>query len=279
MRSDIGTILSVPGWTVTSRISDAAFRTLATLILRQQSLGEHDTPTQADIAETQRVSVRQVRRCLLELETAGAIAVMEDGRDRVYVLQYRIADQTVRHPETPATSEPIAQPALSLSPPASAQGRESIVQKEVQVKGQTYTLQRTKRTQTNKRVTVVNPPDRPPVASPPIRERDTPRFNELYSLWPRQQAKEDAKRIAHALNLEHDEALYTEIRRGILRWVRHWQAPLAPIDVKFIPFLSTWLKAKRWRDKTPETEPYIGTQTRQIAAATKAFLEETTKND
>ena len=276
MKSDIGTIISLAGWTATHpQISDAAFRALAVLLVRQAQLGETDTPTQNDLAVNMRISTRQLRRLLLELETAGALTVEEDGRDRVYRLHYQTPDESVRCAEGGTETEPVTAPAVALPSPPPSQGRESIaqVQKVVQVHGTQYTLTRTKRTRTSKRVPVIAAPPRAPVAAPPIRDRQTPRFDALFGAWPRQQAREAAKRLAHTLALETDDTLWAEIDRAATKWIAFWHDKRQPTENRFIPYLSTWLRGKRWLDRVPEqASPSYSKQTLKIADATELFL-------
>ena len=279
MKSDIGTVISLPGWAATHPgVSHAAFRALAVLCLRQAQLGEIDTPTQTELAEDLRISPRQLRRLLLELETAGVLAIEEDGRDRVYLLRF-IPDKPVRYPVAAPSPEPQADTPLSLPAPTEDTGQGSLeyvlehVQRTVHVQGTPHTITRTKRRGKTRRVTLTSPAPRPTVAAPTLRARQMPRFDELYGRWPRQQAREEAKRVAHTLALETDDMLWAQIDRAAAKWIAFWHDNKDPTPSKYIPYLATWLKGKRWLDTVPTATPSYSRQTRTITEATQKFLQ------
>lgn len=277
MRSDTGTTLPIAGWWITNgRLSAEAFRLLCALALRLTVVGERDSPTQVDLGATLNMSVRSVRRNLLVLEQAGVVRCGKEGRRRTYTLVYQsphvhaTPDTAVPYSYDPLVPEATPLPAVNRY--SRTHGQRTVAYTDISMekdntKGNTYQLERATSTAED-----TAPPDQAPSATP-LARRATPRFDELYGLWPRQENRTGAKRVAMRLHLEEDTALWDQIKLAAQRWTRFWNDPHDPVPIKFVPHLGSWLKNQRYLDTVPlRDEPHYAKQTRTIAEASAKFL-------
>jgi hypothetical protein len=91
-----------------------------------------------------------------------------------------------------------------------------------------------------------------------------PRFDELWGEWPIQAGRWQARVRWWRMGVEHDDALWVAIHRGLSRWLTFWAD--SATKRSHVPYLDTWLERRNWED-----HPVAGdvTDTRRAVAYLK----------
>lgn len=248
MKIDVGPVVTVPTWVIRHRdLSAVDVRVYCGMLARCAEYGEADAPTRTILAQDLNVSIDTIKRSLRALERAGAVSTTHtQGEANTYCLHLACPALTALVHTYPESMEPSglhSSPGLMATTSSGAEMHRA----------------------THVRTPLISTdlPYRSIALSDVIKKVEMPRFDRVFGDWPIQAAKHQSKLRWAKLDLENNHVLWTEVARGVERWLHYWET--ASTKRSHIPYLSTWLAHRRWEDRPVPDEPDAEDRKRAIA--------------
>lgn len=282
MRSDIGQAAYLPLWVIAHRtLSHGAIRVYALILAAWTDRDGYATPTRDHLAAEVHSSVGSVDRWIRELVDVGALVAQgKSGHANRYAVRFcnpllRTGEDSIEDSaHTPDHGNLYAEQALALKegPPGGQQKvriREEITNRDF--KKHTGTVQDTQ----NQAISIPNTVRKPVGLQRRAHTstvRNTTRFQQFYTRYPRHVCRVKAHQAWLKTNAESDTLLFTKLMAGLHRWIKLWDA--LRTEPRYIPHPATWLNQRQWEDECnlPVPRPTLTTQTQGMIAATAHFL-------